>query len=146
MTEPADVIAIQQLIARYAVHVDRGEFDALDDLFAPGARIDFSTFGGPVGELAAVKVFLGATLPGFTRTQHLMGLPAVEVRGETATARTPCTNPMVPPGRDGKDQVWLIGLWYDDEFVRTDAGWRFSARVQERCYTVTGMTDTPMNA
>lgn len=146
MSEVEDLLAIQQLIAHYAVVVDRAEFDELDELFTPDARIDFATFGGPVGDLPTVKAFLASTLPGFTRTQHLMGLPAIELDGDRASARTSCTNPMVPPGRDGTDQVWLIGLWYDDEFVRTDGGWRFASRVQQRCYTITGFTDAPLTA
>ena len=53
---------------------------------------------------------------------------------------------MVSTRRDGTQEVWLIGLWYDDELQRTAQGWRFSSRKQTRCYTLTGLTDTPMNA
>ena len=77
----------------------------------------------------------------FRRTQHLMGLPVIDVDGDLATARTPCTNPMVLADAEGADEVWLIGLWYDDEFARTPEGWRFTSRVQERCYFVTGLKD-----
>jgi hypothetical protein len=59
-------------------------------------------------------------------------------------ARTPCTNPMVLDGRDGAASVWLIGLWYDDTFVRTATGWRFASRRQERCYSVVGLSDTAL--
>jgi hypothetical protein len=53
---------------------------------------------------------------------------------------------MISTKRDGSTSVWLIGLWYDDDLVRTDDGWRFSARNQIRCYTLTGLVDTPMGA
>ena len=76
----------------------------------------------------------------------MMGLPDVQLDGDTATARTSCNNPMISTKPDGTTAVWLIGLWYDDTFVRTDAGWRFSGRTQTRCYTLTGLTDTPMSA
>lgn len=135
-----DRLAIQDAIARYAVTVDAGDFDALDELFTPDARIDFSAFGGPVGPPSEIKLFLADSLGLFRRTQHLMGLPVITLAGDHATARTPCTNPMVLP--DG--QVWLIGLWYDDELVRTEGGWRFAARRQERCYSVVGLQDTPL--
>lgn len=142
----ADRLDIQDLIARYATVIDSGAFDDLDPLFTGDAQIDFATFGGPVGTLAEVKAFLSSSLPFFTRTQHMMGLPAITIDGDTATARTSCNNPMISTGRDGTVSVWLIGLWYDDELRRTPDGWRFSSRKQTRCYTLTGLTDTPMNA
>ncbi len=142
----ADRVEINDLIARYALVIDSGQFDDLDALFTDDAQIDFATFGGPVGSLAEIKTFLSSSLPFFTRTQHMMGLPAVALDGDTATARTSCNNPMISTGRDGIVSVWLIGLWYDDVLRRTDAGWRFSSRKQTRAYTLTGLTDTPMNA
>jgi hypothetical protein len=142
----ADRFAIQDLISQYAVRLDAGDFDGLDELFTDDAVIDYSTFGGPSGSLADIKAFLSSSLPFFTRTQHMMGLPDVRLEGDTATARTSCNNPMISTKPDGTTAVWLIGLWYDDTFVRTDAGWRFSGRVQTRSYTLTGFTDTPMSA
>ena len=53
---------------------------------------------------------------------------------------------MISTKPDGTTSVWLIGLWYDDELVRTADGWRFSARNQIRSYTITGLTDTPLGA
>ena len=143
LTELADRLAIQDLIARYPIAVDGRDWDALDELFTPEARIDFTAFGGPVGDLASIKVFLRDALGGFRRTQHMMGLPAITLAGDTAAARTSCNNPMVIDGPDGDTSVWLIGLWYDDEFARTADGWRFTSRKQERNYFLTGLKDAP---
>ena len=140
----ADRLAITDLIARYAVMVDSRDYDGLDDLFTDDARIDFTAFGGPDGSPAEIKTFLADNLAIFSRTQHLMGLPVVTLDGDRATARTPCTNPMVLTDADGSTKVWLIGLWYDDSLVRTADGWLFSSRRQERCYSVVGLTDTPL--
>ena len=147
MTVDADVVdrlAISDLIARYAVAVDSRDYDALDALFTVDARIDFTAFGGPLGSPAEIKEFLGANLGIFSRTQHMMGLPVITVDGDQATSRTPCNNPMVLTDADGSTKVWLIGLWYDDSLVRTQDGWRFSARRQERCYSIVGLADTPL--
>lgn len=144
--EVADRLALQDLIARYAVVIDSRDFDALDALFTPDATIDFSTFNGPVGDLAEIKAFLSASLPFFTRSQHMMGLPLIDLDGDTAHARTSCSNPMISEKPDGRTSVWLIGLWYDDDLVRTAEGWRFSARNQIRSYTITGLTDTSLGA
>jgi hypothetical protein len=145
-SQVADRLAIQHLIARYADLIDGQRFDQLDELFTSDATIDFATFNGPVGHLAEIKTFLGNSLPFFTRTQHMMGLPHIEIEGDTAHARTSCTNPMISTKADGTTAVWLIGLWYDDDLVRTSDGWRFSARTQIRSYTLTGLTDTPLGA
>ena len=144
--EVADRLVIADLIARYAVVIDNRDFDALDALFTPDARIDFSTFNGPVGDLTEIKAFLSSTLPFFTRSQHMMGLPLIDLDGDTAHARTSCNNPMISEQPDGRTSVWLIGLWYDDDLVRTSDGWRFSARNQIRSYTITGLTDTSLGA
>jgi 3-phenylpropionate/cinnamic acid dioxygenase small subunit len=142
----ADRLAIQDLIARYADIIDRQRFDELDDIFTADAVIDYSAFGVPVGGVAEVKKFLADSLPFFARTQHMMGLPHITITGDTATARTSCNNPMVSTKPDGTTAVWLIGLWYDDELVRTEVGWRFAKRTETRCYTLTGLTDSPMGA
>ncbi len=139
-----DILAIQELIARYPLVVDERNWDGLDDLFTPDAVIDLSAFGGPVGDPAAVKTFLVDSMKLFKRTQHMMGLPHIELDGDRASARTSCSNPMVVDNGDGTTTVWLIGLWYDDQFVRTAQGWRLSARKQERCYSVVGLNDTPL--
>jgi hypothetical protein len=144
--EIGDRLAIQDLIARYAVLIDNRDFEGLDALFTDDAVIDFSTFNGPVGTLGEIKTFLGASLPFFTRSQHMMGLPLIDLAGDTAHARTSCSNPMISVKPDGRTSVWLIGLWYDDDLVRTDAGWRFSARNQIRSYTITGLADTDLGA
>jgi hypothetical protein len=39
-----------------------------------------------------------------------------------------CFNPMV--FNEEKKQVMLVGIWYEDEFVRTPEGWRFARRVE----------------
>jgi hypothetical protein len=138
-----DRLAIQDLIARYPIVVDGRDWDGLDALFALDAHIDFTAFGGPAGDLASTKAFLADALGGFRRTQHMMGLPAITLTGDRATARTSCHNPMVLDDGDGSTSVWLIGLWYDDEFARTPDGWRFTSRRQERSYFITGLKDAP---
>jgi hypothetical protein len=146
MTEVEDKLAITDLIARYPDIVDEREFDRLDELFTADARIDFSAFGGPTDSPAGIKQFLRDSLGLFARSQHMMGLPNITLNGDRARARTSCTNPMVMENPDGSRSVWLIGLWYDDEFERTADGWRFTARKQERCYSVVGLKDTPLGS
>ena len=128
-----DLLAIQDLIGRYGLVVDRRDWDAFDELFSPDAEFDYTAMGAIAGGLAEVKQYLADTMPIFAKTQHMMGLPVIDVHGDTASATTTCHNPLVI--NDGDDpQVLLCGLWYHHELRRTPAGWRITKLVEERCY------------
>ena len=64
---------------------------------------------------------------------NMVATSKVTVQGNTATGVTICHNPMVMPLPDG-EQVFVCGLWYHDEYVRTDKGWRIAKRVEEKTY------------
>lgn len=133
LQEMSDRLEIQDLLARYAQAIDRRDWDALDDLFTPGARIDYTAMGGAAGDLGEIKIFLAEAMPMFEVFQHLVGSSVVDIDGDTATARTICHNPMVLHG--GQDpHLMVCGLWYLDMLVRTPAGWRISERIEERAY------------
>jgi hypothetical protein len=130
--ELSDRLEIQDLITAYSYAIDFHRFDDLDSIFTPDARLDFTATGGEAGRLPDIKAWLASVLVHFGGHQHLVATSAVELDGDTATARTICHNPMwftdpaVPP--------LFVGLWYHDSFVRTAAGWRISSRVQQKGY------------
>jgi hypothetical protein len=129
----SDRLELQDLLIRYSEAIDRREFDELDALFVPDAYIDYRDTGGIDGRYPQIKEWLAETLPTyFERNAHMLGLPAIKLAGDTATARTFCFNPMVLKG--DKPKVMQVGVWYDDEFVRTAAGWRISRRVEDKLY------------
>ena len=133
LQEISDRIEIQDLLVRYSHCIDTRDWDGLDRVFTPDAFIDYTAFGGTKGTLSETKDFLGRAMKLFKSFQHMISNMLVELDGDRATARTICHNPMVME-RDGKDHVFVCGLWYVDELVRTDAGWRIKQRVEERCY------------
>jgi hypothetical protein len=131
--EMSDRLELQDLLIRYSEAIDRREFDELDAIFVPDAYIDYRDTGGIDGRYPQIKEWLAETLPTyFERNAHMLGLPAIKLAGDTATARTFCLNPMVLKG--DKPKVMQVGVWYDDEFVRTAAGWRISRRVEDKLY------------
>jgi ketosteroid isomerase-like protein len=132
----SDRLEIQDLIARYAHAVDRHDWDALDHLFTPDCRIDYTAMGGIAGDLASVKAYLAETMPMFVSTQHMMGLPVIDLDGDTATAVTICHNPLVLSGGDDP-QVLICALWYHHQLIRTPEGWRINDLTEERCYMKT---------
>jgi 3-phenylpropionate/cinnamic acid dioxygenase small subunit len=131
--EMSDRLELQDLLIRYSEAIDRREFDELDAIFVPDAYIDYRDTGGIDGQYPQIKEWLAETLPTyFERNAHMLGLPAIKLAGDTATARTFCFNPMVLKGE--KPKTMQVGVWYDDEFVRTAAGWRISRRVEIKLY------------
>jgi ketosteroid isomerase-like protein len=134
LEELSDRIEIQDLQVAYSHAIDFKDFDALDDVFTPDAHIDYTVFGGPKGSYPEIKKYLSETMPMFSGYYHMQATSKVTIDGDTATAVTPCYNPMVLPLGEGKEQVFTCGLWYHDTYVRTPQGWRISKRVEEKTF------------
>jgi len=132
LAEISDRLEIQQLLVDYSSAIDQRRFDDLDEVFTPDAYIDYRALGGVDGRYPQVKAWLAEVLPNFPMYSHLLGNFSVRIDGDTAASRVICFNPMVLGGDQG--QVLFCGLWYDDEFVRTPAGWRMSRRVETKCF------------
>jgi len=135
--ELSDRFEIQDLVFRYAHLIDTREFDQLrEDVFTEDAFIDYSVYGGSVGDLEHTIGFLkeAVTKALFPNCQHLNANVQVTLHGDTATGRVMCFNPMemVIPGQD--NQTYMLGLWYVDEYRRTQRGWRISRRVEEKSW------------
>jgi hypothetical protein len=134
--EISDRLEIQQLLVDYSTAIDQRLFDDLDNVFIADAYIDYRAMGGVDGKYPEVKAWLAEVLPAFANYAHMLGLPSIQLAGDSATARTFCFNPMVfgGAGSDARPATMLLGLWYDDEFIRTPDGWRMSRRAETRCF------------
>ena len=125
-----DEAAIRELITGYALALDAGDVDACVALFAADAEflVYGRTFTGHDG--------IGTMFRDAPRGLHLTGVSHIEVRGDTATARS-----QVLFVRAG--DLHLRPALYDDELVREDSRWRFRRR---RCQFVTshGLSDSPV--
>jgi hypothetical protein len=133
VAELSDRLELQDLITAYSHAIDFHRWDDLDDIFTVDATLDFTATGGEAGDFAAMKQWLARTLDMFTGHQHLVATSQIELAGDRASGRSICHNPMYLDV-DGKQQVLFVGLWYLDEFVRTDHGWRITARRQQKGY------------
>jgi len=131
--ELSDRFEIQDLMTTYGDAIDRKDFDLLDDVFTKDAVIDYTEAGGIRGNLEEVKAYLVKALSQFSSMQHMLGLPQITIKDDRASARTILFNPMVVPSEKGTN-VFFVGLWYVDELIRTDAGWRISSRHEELSY------------
>jgi len=138
--EISDRLEIQQLLIDYSTAIDQKRFDDLDSVFTAEAYIDYRVSGGVDGCYPEVKAWLKEVLPNFPAYFHMLGNVDVRVVGDSATSRAICLNPIVMGGeRDqnsaqSSSQVYFVGIWYLDEFIRTAQGWRMSRRVEEKCF------------
>jgi hypothetical protein len=133
----SDRFEIQDLVFHYADLIDRKQIDTLrDDIFTEDVHIDYSAMGGSVGNLEETLAFLKASLTDelFPNTQHLNGNVQVDLDGDRATGRVMCFNPMEMALPDGTVHTFFLGLWYLDEYRRTDQGWRISRREEVKSW------------
>jgi hypothetical protein len=109
-----DLIEIQQLLARYAVTITKGDIDGLLAVFTPDGT--YSAFGDtyPLKEFPA----LVAAAP---KGLFLTGTPVIELSGDTGTG----TQPLCFVDQATHDM--RIG-YYNDTYQRTADGWRLKTR------------------
>jgi len=131
LKEVSDRIEIADLLTRYTLAIDRGEWGQLDGVFTADAHIDYTATGGIAGSFPEVKDWLARTLPMFPRRQHVLGQSQVRVAEDTATVTAYFLNPLVLAQEDGTEQVWELGGYYHHRLLRTADGWRSRELVEE---------------
>jgi hypothetical protein len=110
----ADILEIEQLLARYAVGMTKNDIDAVIDVFTPDGT--YSAFGDTYA-LADFPRLVAAAPKGLFMT----GTPALEFNGDSATGeQTLCFV-------DQTNHDMRIG-WYTDTYARTERGWRLRTR------------------
>lgn len=137
LQEISDRLEIQDLIHRYAEIIDSKDFDRLrDDVFCEDAYIDYSAFGGSKGNLDETIEFLHKAMQIFPNTQHMNANVqiVVESGADRATGRVMCLNPQEMKLPEREEHIFFCGLWYVDEYRRTDKGWRIAKRVEEKSF------------
>jgi hypothetical protein len=110
----ADIVEIEQLLARYAAAMTRDDVDAVVEVFTPNGT--YSAFGDTY-PLQDFPRLVAAAPKGL----FLVGPPAVELDGDAGTGQQPLCFV------DQTDHHMRIG-WYTDTYRRTDAGWRLATR------------------
>ena len=134
LQEISDRMEIQDLVYQYANIIDQKRFGDLVQVFTEDAHIDYSAVGGPSGDRDTIIAFLNQVMGMFASHQHLNANPQIKVEGDSETGRVMCFNPQELTLPDGKTHIFMVGIWYVDEYRRTDAGWKISKRVEEKSY------------
>lgn len=130
--EISDRLEIADVLVRYTRAIDAGDWDRLDTVFTPEARIDYTASGGIEGGYAEVKPWLAEVLPAFFPHRiHTLGQADIALDGDEARVTAYFHNPMpMSDGQGGEKLVELGGL-YHHEMVRTAAGWRSRRLVED---------------
>ena len=125
---------ISDLLDDYADGIDRRDFEQVAGLFAPDARLDYSSSGAPVGTRDEVIAWLQTSLGAVALTQHLLTNRRIRIDGDAATATTELFNPLLFDA-DGSTQLLLLGGRYEDRLQRTGEGWQIIDRVHTTTWT-----------
>ncbi|MGZ4475858.1 MAG: nuclear transport factor 2 family protein [Nocardioides sp.] len=130
-----DRAEITDVLTRYTLAIDAGDFQDLDEVFTADAQIDYSESGGTIGVFPDVQAWLAENLYAFAiRCMHTVGQVDIALAGDAANVLAYFHNPMVipdgPRGADGERVVEVGGI-YHHTFTRTPDGWR-SRRLREQ--------------
>ncbi|MET1039809.1 MAG: nuclear transport factor 2 family protein [Acidimicrobiales bacterium] len=110
----ADIIEVEQLLARYAVGMTQDDIETVIEVFTPDGT--YSAFGDTY-TLADFPTLVAAAPKGL----FLTGTPVLELDGDEGTGeQTLCFV-------DQTNHDMRIG-WYTDTYRRTPAGWRLRTR------------------
>jgi len=130
LQELSDRAEIQDLLVAEASAMDLREWARWEACFTPDAEIDYSGNDGAAGRPAMVGAWLAEVLGRFHSTQHLSSNAEIALDGDRARART--MQYIAVKMETSQDvRVVFSGIWFRDELVRTQAGWRIAARVEE---------------
>jgi 3-phenylpropionate/cinnamic acid dioxygenase small subunit len=123
-----DKLAIQELLNRYATMVDGRRWKLMDEVFAPGATIDYRSTGGRAGPYRAMLEWLDRALEPWPVNLHFISNVSIELAGDAAYSRCYFHAPMGKARGAGSQLVITNAGYYDDELVRTPEGWRIAKR------------------
>ncbi len=129
----AERAALRDLVESYALAADSGDAGAVADLFTETGRLVVHhdpERPGPTGtrtgraEIAAAI----ATLARYRATTHMVGAHGATVAGDRARGVTTGMAHQLLVTDEGSSVLIVLGIRYEDDFVRGDDGWRFAER------------------
>ena len=121
---------IRNLLGRYCLHIDAGDFDALAELFAAARLCDEhgNAFATGRAEIAAMWTAQTILYDGSPRTRHLTANPVIDVDDDTGTA-TAQSSYVVFQATEGLPLQPIASGRYADTFARRDDGkWHWVER------------------
>ena len=133
-----DILAIQQLAYRYAHNVDQRKYDDFAQVFTINGQLLL-----PAIKLDGLAAICNAIrqIEQFKRTLHHTHNILLDISGDEATGEVYCVAEHIYDGKDGREWKLDWGIRYEDELVRTVAGWR----IKSRCLNLIWTQDMPLS-
>jgi hypothetical protein len=127
--EVRDRLEIADLLQRYFTALDAKDYELLETVFVPGAKLHYEMGPGsrPSAYPEMVQAFRDFNAS-FLVTQHMMGHPQIALVGDEARSRTSLRALHVQQKTGGERSTWLVYGFYRDLHVRASEGWRISER------------------
>lgn len=129
---------ISELLHAFARALDTRDFQAYVDNYAPGGSIELPDPKRPgstiVLEKARMLELLPRSLGRYAATHHISANHQIIIDGDAASSRSYLQAVHVN-GAPGDH--WTAGGWYDCEYLRSTAGWKFT-RVRLTAIWLTG--------
>ena len=124
-SSPQDIAAIETIVESVGTLADRGNFEALEDLYANEVLMDYTSLAGGEPELKSPSAIMNewaATLPGFDRTRHRLANINVELNEDRAVATADVT-----ADHFVGELFWQVSGHYRYELARFDGDWKIIA-------------------
>jgi 3-phenylpropionate/cinnamic acid dioxygenase small subunit len=115
---------ISDVLLRYATGIDRRDWTVFRSAFTQDCELDYGEIGTWHG-VDAVTDFMEKSHAMAGHTMHRLTNQVITVDGDVAAART-YVDGLIMFGENDSG-VNAVG-YYDDDVVRTDAGWRIARR------------------
>ncbi|MBY4212603.1 nuclear transport factor 2 family protein [Rhodococcus fascians] len=125
----ADRQSVADLCSRYALALDRNDWQALTEIFDTDGVMDFAHVGEVSGP-AAIAEICSQALTSLDGSQHLVGTILVTVDGDRASSISYFHAQHVKAG-----EIYTVGGQYVDRARRTSGGWKLAHRVQTVTWT-----------
>jgi ketosteroid isomerase-like protein len=122
--DATDTLAIQDLLNRYCYNADYNPPEAMREVFTPDALWEVPAMGLRCEGIEAIIAFFSGSRSANSGARHVISNILVEGEGDRARASAYL---QVVAIDNGQHTILSFGR-YQDELVRTAAGWRFSHR------------------
>jgi hypothetical protein len=129
--EISDRLELEKLVTDYSTAVDTKNFTEFHNLFTADALIDYTAVGGISGNLQEIIAYLETALDFFPNYQHFISNISLNITGNNATGKVMCFNPM----QTKEHQVFFLGIWYHDTYIKIDDQWLISSRIEESSWS-----------
>ncbi len=126
LQELLDEYALRKLVHGYCRAVDRGDLEALRELYHDDAEDRHGTFSS--GSVDGFLRRLAASRPHLRSTQHHVTTTNFEIRGDKAEGEVYSVATHTFAAKRGETEV-IVGGRYLDKYAKRDGSWKFLERV-----------------